>query len=312
VPEYDVLACVWWNGELVPWEDARPHFVSKGLQYAITVFEGVRAYSGPAGSAIFRLEDHTKRLLRSATLIGIDLNYSEEDMIEAQLRVVSENGLEECYLRPTIFLGDGGPGLASAAKTHVGIAAWEWPAKAFADRPARMTISSCKRLFPHESLSRAKASANYLAGRIALQEAFASGFDDAILVDGDGFVSEATTSNIFAVFGDEIVTPSLRSALDGITRDTVIQLLKETGVFVTERDISVEEMLGADEIFLTGTASEITPVSQIKDTALPGVDGPYTQFVQTAYVRAAKGTAYQDFKWRTPYHAGMVAEPQTY
>jgi branched-chain amino acid aminotransferase len=308
VLEYDASACVWWNGELLPWDKARPHFLAKGLQYAVSVFEGVRAYSGPAGSAAFRLEDHTKRLLRSAGLIGISPAYSEQELIAAQLQVASENGLSECYFRPTIFLGEGAPGLASAADVLVGIAAWEWPVRNFADRAVRAKVSSLARTFPHRSLSQAKASINYLTGHVALREARAAGYDDAILLDDRGFVSEATTSNMFMVFGDEIVTPSLRSALDGITRDTVIQLLKETGVSVAARDVGVDEMLSADEIFLTGTASEITPLSAIENVALPGTDGPYAQFAQTAYRRAACGTAYQDFQWRTPYHAGIVAE----
>jgi branched-chain amino acid aminotransferase len=309
VAEYDVSALVWWNGEMVPWDKARLHFLSKGLQYAITVFEGVRAYSGPAGSAAFRLQDHTRRLLRSAELVGATPGYSEQELVAAQLRVASENGLAECYFRPTVFLAEGGPGLASASDVLIGVAAWEWPVKPFASRAVRAKVSPFTRTFPHQSLSQAKASINYLTGWVAQREAQVAGYGDAILLDDRGFVSEATTSNMFMVFGDEIVTPPLSAALDGITRDTVVQLFRETGLSVTARDVGVDEMLTADEIFLTGTASEITPLSGIENVFLPGIDGPYAQFAQSAYRRAVCGTAYQDFDWRTPYHAGIVAEP---
>jgi branched-chain amino acid aminotransferase len=241
-------------------------------------------------------------------LVGIELHYSEADLIAAQLDVAAANGLKECYLRPTIFLGEGAPGLASAATPQIGIAAWAWPPKPFAERGIRARLSTCRRVFPEESLSQAKGSTNYLTGRMALREARQTGFDDAILLDERGFVAEATTSNLFAVFKDHIVTPTLKSALDGITRDTVIHLLKETGAAVEVRDIEPDEISSADEIFLTGTASEITPLSRIESVSLPGVDGPYAQFAQAAYVRAAKGTAYQDFKWRTPYDAEAFAD----
>ncbi|HWH21900.1 MAG TPA: branched-chain-amino-acid transaminase [Allosphingosinicella sp.] len=297
VSGYDPSGLVWFNGEMLPWSSARLHLMSKGLQYSVSVFEGLRAYDGTLGLAIFRLQDHTRRLLRSAEVLGIDLPYSEQMLCDAQLQVVAEAG--ECYLRPTVFLGSGEPGLSCSADVQVAIAAWPWPLQ-MGGREAKLVLSSYRRTFAGRDLAFAKASANYMPARLALREAKAAGFDDAVLLDESGLVSEATTSNIFVVQGGCVRTPSPGSALDGITRSTLITILRGHGIRVEECELTPSDLREADEVFLSGTACEVLPVSRFEDRELPGSAGAMVCTAMAAYSAAVRGRSNLAEEWLTP------------
>jgi branched-chain amino acid aminotransferase len=293
---------IWVDGAFVPWRECKVHLLSQTLQQGCGVFEGVRAYrQASGGAAIFRLHDHTERLFRSAKLLNIALPFSRDEINEAQLEVVRRNGLEGCYLRPTVYLGGEKPGVSARGNSvHVAVAAWVWNDYMGAGakkQGIRLKTSSFAR--PHGSsvMCKAKATGNYVLAGLAYGEAKQCGYDDALMLDSEGEMAEASTSNLFVVRGGRVVTPSSTSILEGITRETVKCLLSEVGIEVQERRVGREDVYTADEIFLTGTAAEITPVREVDGRAIgEGAPGKITRAVQEAYDYAVRGRGI-DYGW---------------
>lgn len=293
---------IWKNGELVPWRDANVHFLTHTLHYGLGVFEGVRAYKTDDGSAIFRLEDHTERFFRSAKILNMKIEFSRDELNEAQRTVVRENGLESAYIRPLLFYGSEGMGIrAEHLKTHVFIAAWEWGAYLGTeglDKGISVKTSSFSRLHVNVSMCRAKACGHYINSILALHEALAYGADEALLLDTEGYVMEGTGENIFIVRNGQVITPDLTSALEGITRDTVIALINELGMPLVERRITRDEVYIADEAFFTGTAAEVTPIRELDGRVIGnGGRGPVTEQLQSKYFDVVKGRSERHRHW---------------
>ncbi|MCI0749627.1 MAG: branched-chain amino acid transaminase, partial [Nevskiales bacterium] len=269
---------------------------------------GVRAYATPKGTAIFRLHDHTRRLFNSAKILGMTMPWNEEQLNAAQLEVLRANALKEAYLRPMVFYGAEGMGLrAEGLKTHVIVAAWNWGTYLGAgnlEKGIRVKTSSFSRHYVNAAMCRAKASANYLNSSMALNEVLREGYDEALMLDPEGYLAEGSAENLFLVSGGALYTPDLTSALDGVTRRTVVQLARDLGLSVTERRITRDEAYIADEFFLTGTAAEVMPVREIDGRVIgAGTRGPVTQKLQQAYLDLVKGKSRQYPEWLTPVAA---------
>lgn len=293
---------IWYDGEMVPWREATTHVLTYTLHYGAGVFEGVRAYNTPKGTAIFRLEEHTKRLFNSAKIIGMKIPFTPEQISEAQLAVLRINKLKEAYLRPMVFYGAEGMGLrADNLKVHLIVAAWTWGAYLGADnveRGIRVKTSSYSRQHVNASLCRAKANANYLTSMLALNEALRDGYDEAVMLDPDGFVAEGSAENIFLVQDGALHTPDITSALDGITRRTVMQLAKDMGIPVHQRRLTRDEMYISDEAFFTGTAAEVMPIREADNRIIgKGARGPVTEKLQKAYHDLVKGAGNSYPEW---------------
>lgn len=295
---------IWYDGKMVPWREATTHVLTHTLHYGMGVFEGVRAYSTERGPAIFRLEDHTRRLFRSAHILGLKIPFTQEELNAAQMAVVRENELESAYIRPMCFLGAEGMGLrADNLKVHVIVAAWEWGAYLGADNMnhgIRVKTSSFSRHHVNVVMCRAKANGNYMNSMMALQEALASGCDEALLLDTQGYVAEGSGENFFMVQDGVIYTPALTSALDGITRRTLITLADECGISVREKSITRDEVYVADEAFFTGTAAEVTPIRELDLRQIGnGGRGPITHKLQSLYFDVVKGRHADHEDWLT-------------
>lgn len=295
---------IWYDGELVPWREATTHVLTHTLHYGMGVFEGVRAYETDKGPAIFRLEDHTRRLMNSAKIMRMGMPWSFEELNEAQKLVVKENGLKSAYLRPMCFYGSEGMGLrADNLKTHCIIAAWEWGAYLGAEnleRGIRIRTSSYTRHHVNISMCKAKANGHYINSMLALQEATTDGYDEAMLLDAEGYVAEGSGENIFLVHNGEIHTPDLTSALNGITRNTVFAMCEELGIKVVERRITRDETYIADEVFFSGTAAEITPIREIDNRTIgEGSRGPITEKLQSMYFDQVQGKRKENPEWLT-------------
>ncbi|MEW6166350.1 MAG: branched-chain amino acid transaminase [Pseudomonadota bacterium] len=293
---------IWYDGELKPWRDCTTHVLTYTLHYGVGCFEGVRAYKTPNGTAIFRLEEHTRRLFNSAKILGMQMPWSAEQLNAAQKDVLRANELEEAYIRPMVFYGSEGMGLrASGLATHVIVAAWAWGAYLGADnmeRGIRIKTSSFARHYVNASMCRAKANANYLNSSMALNEVLRDGYDEALMLDPDGYVAEGSAENIFLVTGGVISTPDVTSALDGITRRTVMQLAQDFGYKVVERRITRDEVYICDEAFFTGTAAEVTPIREIDNRPIgSGARGPVTEKLQKAYLDLVKGRSEKYPEW---------------
>lgn len=293
---------IWYDGRLVPWREATTHVLTYTLHYGAGCFEGVRAYQTPQGTAIFRLPEHTRRLYNSAKIIGLNIPYSQEELNQAQLEVLRQNGLKEAYLRPMVFFGAEGMGLrADGLKTHVIVAAWTWGAYLGAEnmeRGIRVKTSSYSRHHVNAAMCRAKANANYLNSMMALNEVLRDGYDEAIMLDTQGYVAEGSAENIFLVVDGVLHTPDITSALDGITRRTVIQLAAEHGIPVRERRITRDEVYIADEAFFTGTAAEVTPIREADNRPIgSGTRGPVTTLLQKAYLDVVQGRSEAHSAW---------------
>ncbi|SEP90718.1 branched-chain amino acid aminotransferase [Ectothiorhodospira magna] len=294
---------IWYDGEMVPWRDARTHVLTHTLHYGMGVFEGVRAYQTERGPAIFRLEEHTRRLFRSAHILGMTIPYTPAELNAAQVAAVRDNGLKSAYLRPMCFFGAEGMGLrADNLQVHVIVAAWEWGAYLGAEnmeRGIRVKTSSFNRHHVNVTMCKAKANGNYMNSMMALQEALACGCDEALLLDTEGYVSEGSGENFFLISDGVIYTPDLTSALDGITRRTIMTLAEECGIPVREKRITRDEVYAADEAFFTGTAAEVTPIRQLDGRSIGhGGRGPITEKLQTLYFDVVKG--------RHPKHEGWL------
>jgi branched-chain amino acid aminotransferase len=295
---------IWLDGQLVNWRDANTHVLTHSLHYGLAVFEGVRAYKTAQGTAIFRLREHTERLLRSAHILQMPMPYGLETLMQAQIDTVAGNGLEECYIRPLVFFGSEKMGVSpKGAKTHVAVAAWPWGAylgEAALEQGIRVKTSSYTRHHPNITMCKAKASGNYMNSILANNEATADGYDEALLLDVDGFVAEGSGENIFIVKRGILYTPDLSSALEGITRDCIFQLAAESGLTVLERRISRDELYSADEAFFTGTAAEVTPIREVdRRTIGAGHRGPITAQLQALYFDCVKGRSPQHQDWLT-------------
>jgi branched-chain amino acid aminotransferase len=283
---------IWMNGELVDWADAKIHVGSHGLHYGSGVFEGIRCYDTPRGPAVFRLSDHLQRLRNSAQLLGMEIPYSVEELKAGTTELLGVNGLPECYIRPIAFYGYGELGVSAMGNpVDTVIMSWPWGAYLGEEglkRGISAKISSWQRIGPNVIPHVAKATGVYLNSMLAVMEANRAGYDEAILLTSDGYVADGSGENIFVVSNGAITTPSLAtSILPGITRDTVIQIAQDLGYQVREANLIRSDLYLADEVFMTGTAAEVTPLRAIDDVEI-GV-GPITLEIQGVYLDTVKG-----------------------
>ncbi len=293
---------IWYDGKMVPWRDATTHVLTHTLHYGMGVFEGERAYKTDKGTAIFRLQEHTDRLFRSAHIMGMKMPYSKDEINEATLAAVRDNNLETAYIRPMCFYGSEGMGLrADNLNTHVIIAAWEWGAYLGDDgltKGIRIKTSSFTRHHVNITMCKAKANGHYINSMLALQEAMQDGYDEALLLDVDGYVAEGSGENIFIVRDGIIYTPELTSALEGITRDTIFALAAEAGYEIREKRITRDEVYVADEAFFTGSAAEVTPIRELDNKVIGnGGRGPVTEALQTLYFDQVHGRRSEHAEW---------------
>ena len=295
---------IWKDGQLIDWRDATLHVLTHSLHYGMAVFEGVRAYKTPEGTAIFRLQEHTQRLFNSAKIFQMVIPYDMETIMAAQCEVVRANNLESCYLRPLVWIGSEKMGVSARGNTiHASIAAWPWGAYLGEDglaRGIRVKTSSFTRHHVNVSMVRAKASGYYINSILANQEVTADGYDEALLLDTDGYVSEGAGENVFIVKNGKIYTPDLASCLDGITRDSVLTMARDMGIEIVEKRITRDEMYCADEAFFTGTAAEVTPIRELDNRVIgSGSRGPITEKLQAMFFDVVAGKAPQYKHWLT-------------
>ena len=300
----DLKGKIWMDGDLLEWSDAKIHVLTHTLHYGTGVFEGVRAYQTSAGPAIFRLNDHTKRLFNSADLIGMSIPYSPEELNDAQANIVRENKLNNAYIRPMCFYGSEGMGLrADNLKVHVCIAAWDWGSYLGDDKITngiKVKVTDFPKRCEKSMLHKAKASGNYLYSMLALKDALNSGFDEALILDVDNNVNEGSGENFFMVKDDILYTPRDHTVLNGITRQTIIDISKDLDLEVLEKDISVDDVKVADEAFFTGTAAEVTPVVQVDQSKIgDGMTGKITKKVQKEYFDLIRGKNTKYDHWLT-------------
>ena len=296
---------IWFDGKLVPWRDATVHVLTHTLHYGMGVFEGVRAYDTKNGTCIFRIEEHTQRLINSAKILGMKIPYSFDEIVDAQIEVVRENKLTSGYIRPMCFYGAEGMGLrADGLKEHLIVAAWEWGSyfsKENLQKGIRVKTSSYNKHFVNSSMCKAKANGNYINSMLALQEALNGGYDEALLLDTNGFVAEGSGENIFIVSEGKIVTPELTSALDGITRRSVIEFAHDLGIEIITKPITKDEIYIAEEAFFTGTAAEVTPIRELDDKIIGnGEMGNITKELQKLYFKVVNGEEKKYNKWLKP------------
>ena len=298
---------IWFDGELRPWRDCQTHVLTHTLHYGLGCFEGVRAYETAHGAAIFRLEDHTRRLFDSAKILGMKIPFSMDDINAAQKASVASNQLQHAYIRPMCFYGSEGMGLrADNLKTHVIVAAWAWGSYMGDEgiqRGIKVRTASYTRHHVNITMTKAKANGNYMNSMLALQEALASGCDEALLLDPEGYVAEGSGENIFIVRNGVLLTPELTSCLDGITRRTIFALAKDRGIEVVEKRITRDEVVIADEAFFTGTAAEVTPIRELDNRPIgAGSRGPMTELLQNDYFDLVHG--------RSDHYADWVSQVQ--
>src|SRR5690554_3715830 len=295
---------IWFDGELIPWRDAKVHVLTHSLHYGMGAFEGVRAYETERGTCIFKLQEHTDRLFRSGHILKMNIPFSKEQVNEAQRAVVRENNLREAYLRPLIFFGSEGMGLrADNLQVHVMVAAWSWPSymsPEAKEKGIKVRTSSYTRHHVNITMCKAKANGNYINSMLALNEAISSGAEEALLLDNEGYVAEGSGENIFIYRDGVLHTPELTSCLEGITRQTIIDFCKDEGIPVKERRITRDEVYVADEAFFTGTAAEVLPIRELDGRTIgEGKRGPLTEKLQTMYFDAVKGRLPQHREWLT-------------
>jgi branched-chain amino acid aminotransferase len=285
---------IWMDGEWVEWREAKVHVLTHTLHYGMGVFEGVRAYETKNGTAIFKLEEHTDRWFNSAKILGMTIPFDRETLNQAQREVITRNNLKSAYMRPMCFYGSEGMGLrADNLKVHTMIAAWEWDAYLGEEnmtKGIRICTSSFVRQHSNPALVEAKMNGNYVNSMMALKEALDKGFDEALMLDDKGFVSEGSAENIFVIREGKIYTPFLTSALTGITRDTIFTLARDLGYEVIEKQLTCEDVSSADEAFFTGTAAEVTPIRGLDEHTIgSGTRGPITEKLQALYFDCVAG-----------------------
>ncbi len=293
---------IWYDGKLVPWRDATTHVLTHSLHYGMGVFEGVRAYKTEQGTAIFRLKEHTERLFNSAHIFQMAMPFDQETLNEAQREVLRANNLESGYLRPLAFYGSEKLGVSPrGAKVHVVVAAWPWGAylgEEGLERGIRVKTSSFTRHHVNISMVRAKACGHYINSILANNEATTDGYDEAMLLDPEGYVAEGAGENLFIVKKGKLYTPDLTSCLEGITRATILSLAEEMGIQVLEKRITRDEVYAADEAFFTGTAAEVTPIRELDNRQIGiGRRGPITEKLQQKYFDVVYGRSAEHQGW---------------
>lgn len=296
---------VWLNGQYLPLAQANVNIMTHTLHYGFGVFEGVRAYETASGPAIFRLKEHTDRFYRSAHMLNMAIPYSKEELNEVQQELLRKNNLKSAYLRPLCFIGPESLGLRITAQhsINVAIAAWTWGAymgKGALDAGINICVSSLNRHHANSTFTKAKACGNYINSILATQEAIANGYDEVLMLDTQGFVAEASSSNFFMLVNGDLITPPTDACLQGITRDSIIQLAQHLGLNVKERRITRDEVYVADEAFLTGTAVEMTPICSVdKRIIADGKPGKITKMLQQAYFNEVRGIDAAYPEWLT-------------
>jgi branched-chain amino acid aminotransferase len=293
---------IWYDGKLVPWREANTHVLTHSLHYGLSVFEGVRAYKTAKGTAIFRLAEHTQRLINSGKIYMMSIPYSKEELMEAQLEVVRANKLESCYLRPIAFYGSEKMGISTKGATvHVAIAAWPWGAYLGEDgltKGIRVKTSSFARHHVNVTMPRAKLASTYANSILANLEATEAGYDEALLLDTNGFVAEGAGENLFVIKDGAIYEPEIASALTGITRASIIRVAKEFGLDVVSKRITRDDIYIADEAFFTGTAAEVTPIRELDGRTIgEGARGPITEKLQSRFFQIVSGQAPEYEDW---------------
>ena len=293
---------IWHDGKLVPWRDATTHVLTHTLHYGMGVFEGVRAYKPTQGTAIFRLQEHTDRLFNSAYIFKMKMPFAKQTLIEAQKEVGRANKLESCYIRPIVFYGSEGMGIAATnISVHVAIAAWSWGAYLGEEGMAngiRVKTSSFTRHHVNINMCRSKSVGTYTNSILAHQEVAQDGYDEAMLLDVDGYVAEGAGENIFIVKKGKLYTPDLTSCLEGITRDSILTLASDMGIDLIEKRITRDEVYCAEEAFFTGTAAEVTPIRELDTRVIgSGSRGPVTTRLQQAFfdIVSGKNPKYADW-----------------
>lgn len=300
---------IWMNGKKIPWGEARVHVLTHALHYGSSIFEGMRCYSTRRGPAVFRLGEHLRRLEESCRIYRMEMPYSQAGLAEATLDLIAANGFEACYVRPMVFRGYGEMGVNPLRNPlEVVIAVWEWGSYLGDDaleRGVDVCVSSWQRMAPNTFPARAKTAANYMNSQLIKMEAILNGFAEGIALDVGGFICEGSGENVFLVKDGVLFTPSAASPiLHGVTRDTVITLAREVGLTVREELIPRETLYVADEIFLTGSASEITPVASVDHVRVgEGRPGPLTRRLQEMFFRVVRGDTEDRHGWLTPVPA---------
>jgi branched-chain amino acid aminotransferase len=295
---------IWSDGKIIPWRDATTHVLTHTLHYGMGVFEGVRAYETPRGAAIFRLKEHTNRLFNSAHIFMMKMPYDQATLMQAQLDMVRQNKLQSCYIRPIVFYGSEAMGIsAKTLSVHVAIAAWPWGAYLGSDgleNGIRVKTSSFTRHHVNVNMCRAKSVTTYANSILAHQEVAHDGYDEALLLDVDGYVAEGAGENIFIVKQGRLYTPDMTSCLDGITRASIVELAGEMGIPVIEKRITRDEVYCADEAFFTGTAAEVTPIRELDNRKIGrGTRGPITAQLQAMFFDCVSGKIDGHADWLT-------------
>jgi len=294
---------IWMNGKLVPFKDAKVHVLTHALHYSTSIFEGIRCYDTPNGSAIFRLAEHVDRFFNSAKLYGMKIPYSKKQISNAIIKTVKASKLKQCYIRPLAYYGYGTMGLTPLKnKVDVSISCWEWKmgeSKAGKFSGARCKISKWIRIDSRSQPMQAKSAANYSNAALARVEALKAGYDEAIMLNNRGHVAEGSAENIFVIKNGKITTPPLSAdILDGITRNSAIQMIKASGKKINEKNITVKNLLAADEIFMTGTAAEVKSVTRVNRTKIgSGKIGPITKELQSSFMDAVMGKNKKFLSW---------------
>ncbi len=310
-------AHVWVDGRLVPFEQATLHVLTPALHYGIAVFEGIRCYGTPRGPAIFRLREHMERLLASAATLGFrDLSYTAADLSAAARETVRANDLDSCYIRPIIYLADGGWNLTvDTGAPRSAIVVWKWDAYLGVDaleQGVRANVSSITRLHPNIAMTKAKIAGNYVNSVLAKTESVRLGFDEAIMLDPQGYVAECTGENIFLVSRGRLITPPTAAILEGLTRDTIIVLARDAGLHVREQAVTRDDLYGADEIFVCGTAAEVIALREVDFRRIgTGRTGPITRQLQRAYQSVVAGEHPRSVEWLDYIQSGAEAESQS-
>jgi branched-chain amino acid aminotransferase len=304
---------VWHNGEFIPWDNATIHVASHVVSYASCLFEGIRCYETQQGPAIFRLPEHTDRLVNSCKIFRMELDYSRSQLEQAMVELVRVNGIKSCYIRPVVFRGFGEVGVSPLKNPiEIYLLAWKW-GKYLGEEALKLGVDVCvsswNRMAPNTLPAQAKSAANYMNSQLIKMEAIINGYTEGIALDSSGQVSEGSGENIFLVRGGNLYTPTLASSvLPGITRDSVITLAREMGINVVEQGVARESLYVADEVFFSGTAAEITPIRSIDRIVIgKGEPGPMTRKLQDRFMSIVQGRAEDKYGWLTPCSQPVAA-----
>ena len=298
-----IKGSIWFDGEIVDWQDANVHLLTHTLHYGLGVFEGVRAYGTEKGPSIFRLHDHTERLFKSASTVNMEIPHTKETINDAHQDVIKANRLKEAYIRPMCFYGSEGMGLrADNLKVHTMVAAWEWPSymePEAREKGIKVKLSSYKRQV-RNPVSNSKVNGNYVHSIVALNEALEEGFDEALMLDAEGYIAEGSGENFFIVKDNKLFSPDLDSCLDGITRRTILELAEELDIEYEIKKITVEDVLQADESFFSGTAAEVVPINSLDGSPIgTGSRGTITERLQSTYFDQVRGVRDSNPSWHT-------------